>query len=217
MDVNVKVAVRCRPMSAKELARNCSNIVAISQNSLTIKPPPDSQTNIDDKMFTFDYAYDGDSTQVQVYRDLGLPIITQALDGFNGTIFAYGQTGSGKTFSMMGSDTNKGIIPLLNDELWLKLMEKRALANEQQEDSLTSGVDEEKGNGSGKIPSHPKVKIQFLVTVSYLEVYNEDIKDLLNPSDKKLKIHESPDLGIFVEGLCELVSILITPMLLSFI
>jgi hypothetical protein len=204
MDVNVRVAVRCRPMNAKELARNCTNVVSILQNSLTIKPPPDAKENTEDKIFTFDYAYDGDSSQIQVYQDLGQPIITQALDGFNGTIFAYGQTGSGKTFSMMGSETNKGIIPLLNDELWLKLFEKREKLREQNEMDSPSTTDESVDSSSKKPP--PKTKMQFLVTVSYLEVYNEDIKDLLNPSDKKLKIHESPELGIYVEGLCELVS-----------
>lgn len=216
MDVNVRVAVRCRPMNAKELARNCTDVVSILPNSVTIKPPPDARENTEDKMFTFDYAYGGDSTQIQVYQDLGMPIITQALDGFNGTIFAYGQTGSGKTFSMMGSETNKGIIPLLNDELWLKLFEKREKMNEQHNNDIDSPstTDESVDSSSKKPTVPPKTKMQFLVTVSYLEVYNEDIKDLLNPSDKKLKIHESPELGIYVEGLCELVRLCIRLSLL---
>jgi hypothetical protein len=92
MDINVKVAVRCRPMSSKELTRSCLNIVAIQNNAITVKCPPDEKTtNHEDKMFTFDHAYDGTSTQQQVYSDLGKPIVSQALDGFNGTIFAYGK------------------------------------------------------------------------------------------------------------------------------
>ena len=56
------------------------------------------------------------------------------------------------------------------------------------------------------VESDSNAKTKCMVTVSFLEVYNEDIKDLLNPSEKKLKIHENPKLGIYVEDLCELVS-----------
>lgn len=186
MDVNVKVAVRCRPMSTKEIARGCINIVNIVNNSITVKG---TENNSEDKTFTFDYAFDGNSTQQKVYQDLGQPIVSQALDGFNGTIFAYGQTGSGKTHSMLGNDEHKGIIPQLNDELWQRIPEKiKKLQGDRVGDDAQSKID-----------------AKFLVTVSFLEVYNEDIKDLLNPSDKKLKIHESPELGIYVEGLAELV------------
>ena len=90
----------------------------------------------------------------------------------------------------MGTEEQKGIIPQLNDDLWARLNEKL--------ESLTGA----KSEGSIK----DNITAKFMVTVSFLEVYNEEIKDLLNPSDKKLKIHESPDQGIFVEGLCELVS-----------
>lgn len=190
MDVNVKVAVRCRPMNSKETNRGCNDIVQINSSlkSLTVKSP---DTQHEEKTFTFDYVYGSDSTQIQVYKDLGDPIITQALDGFNGTIFAYGQTGSGKTFSMMGNEENKGIIPQLNEELWNKI---NAKLEKLEYAEIERGVD-----------SQEKVDSQFLVTVSFLEVYNEDIKDLLNPNGKNLKIHESPDLGIYVDGLCELV------------
>jgi kinesin family protein 1/kinesin family protein 3/17 len=185
MDINVKVAVRCRPMSSKEVARGCNNIVTILQNSVNIKG---TESNQEDKTFTFDFAYDGSCTQQQVYGDLGAPIVSQALDGFNGTIFAYGQTGSGKTFSMLGNEEHKGIIPQLNDALWLKIAEKMQAAEDLVKDTKS------------------KVNAKCLVTVSFLEVYNEEIKDLLVPSDKKLNIRESPDLGIYVEGLAELVS-----------
>ncbi|KAJ1418578.1 P-loop containing nucleoside triphosphate hydrolase protein [Ochromonadaceae sp. CCMP2298] len=108
MDLNVKVAVRCRPMSSKETARGCNNIISMTPSSVHIKAVESSH---EDKDFTFDHCYFTDSQQTDVYRDLGSPIVQQALDGFNGTIFAYGQTGSGKSFSMMGTDEVKGIIP----------------------------------------------------------------------------------------------------------
>jgi 3,4-dihydroxy-2-butanone 4-phosphate synthase len=150
----------------------------------------------EDKDFTFDHCYGSDSLQTKVYADLGQPIVLQALDGFNGTIFAYGQTGSGKSFSMMGDAESKGIIPQLNEDLF----EKLALKLEQME--------------AAALQQDSNAKTKFMVTVSFLEVYNEDIKDLLNPSDKKLKIHENPKLGIYVEDLCELVSYFLTVVIL---
>ncbi len=93
-----------------------------------------------------------------------------------------GQTGSGKTHTMMGSPDHKGIIPRITSEIFEAVSKKL--------ESFKSS------NG----------QLQCLVTVSYLEIYNETIKDLLNPSDKQLKIHEHPNEGIYVKDLCELVS-----------
>eukprot|EP00948_MAST-09A_sp_MAST-9A-sp1_P000528 g528.t1 len=98
------------------------------------------------------------------------------MDGFNGTIFAYGQTGSGKTYCMLGSEDNKGVIPNMITELFQNIEAKQQ-----------SGA-------------------QCIVTISYLEIYNDVIKDLLNPSDTILKIREHPKMGIYVEGLAEIVS-----------
>jgi hypothetical protein len=128
------------------------------------------------KTFTYDQSYWWDSEQNKVYQDLGKGNIAKAIEGFNGTVFAYGQTGSGKTYSMMGYEGD-GIIPRLNTDLMA------AVAQCKKDDPAN----------------------EFLVTVSYLEIYNEVIKDLLNPSDKHLKIREHPDMGIYVEGLAELV------------
>ena len=185
-DLNVKVAVRCRPMSSKEVARGCGNIIDITGKSIHINST-DAQHEAKD--FTFDFCYGPDSLQTTVYEDLGRPIVLQALDGFNGTIFAYGQTGSGKSFSMMGADDCKGIIPQLNEDLMEKLAQKLEVME------------------ATAIKQNSNAKTKFMVTVSFLEVYNEDIKDLLNPSNEKLQIHESPKLGIYVKDLCELVSL----------
>lgn len=195
-DVNVKVAVRCRPMNARETQMRSQCVVqlidgrtvimtnpALQEDSSsaalpTSDPAADGASNANGvRQFTFDFAYSMDSTQAQVYDDIARPLVDQALQGYNGTIFAYGQTGSGKTHTMMGSGDDPGIVPLMNADLF------RRIEAAQRED--------------------PQVK--FLVTVSFLEIYNEVIKDLLNPSDKLLKIREHPDMGIYVEQLAELV------------
>lgn len=106
-----------------------------------------------------------------VYNDLALPLLTKAFDGYNGTIFAYGQTSSGKTHTMMGYDGDLGIIPRMNMDIFKRIKD---LTTDQR---------------------------KFLIEVSYLEIYNEQINDLLCLSDEKLTIRENPKLGVYVEGL----------------
>ncbi|GMH47768.1 hypothetical protein TrRE_jg1943 [Triparma retinervis] len=113
----------------------------------------------------------------------------RAEDGYNGTIFAYGQTGSGKTWTMMGNDEKPGLIPQLNMNLFRMVKE---MSTEKE-----GGGEEEKGEEGKKAE---ETTISFLITVSYIEIYNEVIMDLLNPSDKKLLVRESPDLGVYVQG-----------------
>jgi hypothetical protein len=179
MDVNLKVAVRCRPLNSKEKERDCKSIVTISDTTVHIQAVDEQHEGKD---FTFDYCYGSDSLQTKVYEDLGQPIVLQALEGVNGMVFAYGQTGSGKTYTMQGHSDTEGILPQLCDDLFEKMAQK-------QSDSQGASAD-----------------MKFMVTVSFLEIHNEEIKDLLNPSDKKLKIREHPELGIYVEDLCEMVS-----------
>lgn len=131
-------------------------------------------TNGEEKIFTFDHSYWYNTAQETVFNDLGKAIVENGIEGYNGTIFAYGQTGSGKTYSMMGVPGDVGLIPRLNITMFEKLKEI-------------------------SIENH-----DYFITVSYLEIYNEVIKDLLNPSDAHLKIREHPDMGIYVEGLAEL-------------
>ncbi|ETM53226.1 hypothetical protein F442_03404 [Phytophthora nicotianae P10297] len=195
-DVNVKVAVRCRPMSSRETQMGARGIVQVldgttvviyptadAQASASNSPPSDASDTSEKKQYTFDFAYYTESTQAQVYGDIAKPLVDQALQGYNGTIFAYGQTGSGKTHTMMGSGDDHGIVPLMNGDLFTRI----------------NASDAENAN------SDDEGAVKYLVTVSFLEIYNEVIKDLLNPSDKVLKIREHPDMGIYVEQLAELV------------
>jgi hypothetical protein len=172
---NVRVAVRCRPISGREERRgalDCSEFPGNNNIKLT-DPDPDAKGDRV-REFTFVHCYAPDSNQETVYQEIGAPCLTKALGGFNGTIFAYGQTGSGKTHTMVGSVEDTGIVPKLNHDLFERIA-----------DLSTEGT-------------------EFMITVAYLEIYNENVKDLLNPTDKKLKIRQHPDLGIYVEDLCQL-------------
>ncbi|CAF1606777.1 unnamed protein product [Didymodactylos carnosus] len=112
---NVKVVVRCRPMSSKEVDQNHNEIVIVNESLGTIDVRA-SQNVSDDlsKTFTFDHVFGPKSKQLDIYNLVARPIVDAVLEGYNGTIFAYGQTGTGKTFTMEGlKDDNKnyGIIP----------------------------------------------------------------------------------------------------------
>ena len=96
---NVKVVVRCRPLSSTEQAQGHSSIVSMDTvaGAITIQPPASAAEP--PKQFTFDAVFDAQSAQVHVYNTVARPIVENVLEGYNGTIFAYGQTGTGKTFS----------------------------------------------------------------------------------------------------------------------
>ncbi|KAH8075528.1 hypothetical protein JL721_1540 [Aureococcus anophagefferens] len=206
---NVRVAVRCRPLSSKETTMGARTVVNVNKADCSIKVEGDGSEDSKEHMFTFDHVYAPGTNQKDIYDEIGAPLITKALEGYNGTMFAYGQTGSGKTFTMMGVPSDgdlQGIIPRLTGDLFGRV----------------DGVLKDKGGDLGGSPrgasrgKPPAVdadgeaagapgEVRFMITVSYLEIYNEVIHDLLNPtSGDNLKIREHPDLGIYVEPLCEL-------------
>ncbi|KAF4521807.1 hypothetical protein B566_EDAN012464 [Ephemera danica] len=110
--------------------------------------------------FMFDKVYDASATNSDIFTSMVQPLIDKAVEGFNATILAYGQTSSGKTYTMMGTDSSKGIVPLCMDYIF------------QAIDRL------------------PDERL-FLLGVSFLEVYNEKIRDLLAPEKTDLKLHET--------------------------
>ncbi len=187
-DTNVRVAVRCRPFNGKEKANGEVSCVKVLSDKIILTNP---SGNGEEHGFGFDLIIQEDATQESVWLKVGVPILNKALSGYNGTIFAYGQTGSGKTWSMQGASDNEdlaGIIPRMN----LSLFDK---------------IDHEKLR---------RPTIQFLITVSYFEIYNEVIFDLLDATDRKkknssaaskggLEIKEHPVLGVYVKGLQEIV------------
>mmetsp|Transcript_118387 Transcript_118387/g.334593 ORF Transcript_118387/g.334593 Transcript_118387/m.334593 type:complete len:1269 (+) Transcript_118387:131-3937(+) len=176
-EVNVCVAVRCRPMSGKEIAESSSVIVEF---------PAPSQVVLANKkerhQYAFDHVFGMDSIQESVYIALGQPLLDKAFEGYNATIFAYGQTGSGKTHTMMshrqGPD-DRGLIPRISFGLYDRI---NALTAEHE-------------------------TRRFLVTCSFLEIYNEIIFDLLVPRNKQakggLEVREQKGIGVYVKDLTE--------------
>ncbi|XP_040823645.1 kinesin-like protein KIF13A isoform X3 [Ochotona curzoniae] len=186
-DTKVKVAVRVRPMNRRELELNTKCVVEMEGNQTVLHPPPANTKQGErkpPKVFAFDYCFwsmDESNTtkyagQEMVFKCLGEGILEKAFQGYNACIFAYGQTGSGKSFSMMGHAEQLGLIPRLCCALF------KRISLEQNE-------------------SHT-----FKVEVSYMEIYNEKVRDLLDPkgSRQSLKVREHKVLGPYVDGLSQL-------------
>ena len=182
---SVMVAVRCRPFNTREINQNEGKIVIIKENGYCAIQPPDDSAA--PREFSFDYTYDDDSVQPTVYQNLGAPLLDKAFGGWNGTIFAYGQTGAGKSFSMTGSSSMPGIIPQMNAEMFERIAASTA-------------------DNPNKL---------FLVTCSFMEIYNEVLYDLLDPTmgargtnksrkDSNIDVKEDPKLGVYVAGLQEI-------------
>ena len=132
-----------------------------------------SVSKTDTKTFQFDYVYPMETTQRQIYDEVAFPIVDSIFQGYNGTIFAYGQTGCGKTFTMMG----------VVDNPELKGVIPNAFAH------IFGFI---KTEGESK---------KFLVRCSFVEIYNEEVRDLLVNKNTKLDIREDPKKGVFVKDL----------------
>ncbi len=178
----VQVVVRCRPMNTKEKNENRGNIISMDLEAGQVYIKNPSKPE-DDRGFTFDAVYDEKTIQRNFYEESCFSLIESVLEGFNGTIFAYGQTGCGKSFTMQGP---------------------------------TNGPEELKGvipNACSHVFEAIKASkdVEFLVRCAYLEIYQEEIKDLLADPKKigkdkvKCEIKEDPDKGVFVKGLTEMV------------
>eukprot|EP00924_Labyrinthula_sp_SR-Ha-C_P004504 snap_masked-scaffold_1-processed-gene-2.38-mRNA-1 protein AED:0.03 eAED:0.05 QI:0/-1/0/1/-1/1/1/0/685 len=162
MSESIKVVVRCRPKNKKEVAENRDSIVKMNRDmgQVTIENKGESALG-KYKTFSFDQVYDETAEQKQIYDDIAFPLVENVIDGFNGTIFSYGQTGAGKTWSMIGENTPElqGIIPNSFEHIFK---------------GIRLRLHEAGGNS-----------IEFLVRASFLEIYNEEIRDLLYEGSRK--------------------------------
>ncbi|XP_051978301.1 kinesin-like protein KIF1C [Xyrauchen texanus] len=180
---SVKVAVRVRPFNSRETNRGAKCVIQMQDKSTCIinpKQPKDAPKN-----FTFDYSYWSHSSeedpafasQRKVYQDIGEEMLLHAFEGYNVCIFAYGQTGAGKSYTMMGKQEpgQQGIIPQMCEDLF------------------------------GQTADNTDPDLSFSVEVSYMEIYCERVRDLLNPKSRgSLRVREHPIMGPYVEDLSKM-------------
>eukprot|EP00117_Sycon_ciliatum_P010350 scpid16641/ scgid5186/ Kinesin-like protein KIF16B; Sorting nexin-23 len=204
--MSVKVAVRVRPLNSREKQSGSQTSVMMTGNQTWLYPTgkpsaelsqPSARLEEGTKKFTFDHSFwscntaDGNYvSQEMVFDALGKPLLESVFKGYNTCLFAYGQTSAGKSYSMMGEAGNPGLIPRVSQALF---------------DRVTQRGDSASGESS------------FKAVVSYLEIYNERVRDLLVTSSSTslkawasnkdqqagLKVREHPKTGPYVEGLSQ--------------
>lgn len=175
---SVKVVVRCRPMNEKERAAGFGRVVSVDVKLGQIIVKNPRDAGELPKVFTFDSVYDWNSKQIDLYDETFRPLVESVLLGFNGTIFAYGQTGTGKTYTMEG---------IKND------LERRGVIPNSFEHIFTH-ISRSQNQ-------------QYLVRASYLEIYQEEIRDLLSQDQaRRLELRERPDTGVYVKDLSSFVT-----------
>ncbi|GLH07963.1 Kinesin-like protein costa [Gryllus bimaculatus] len=172
MAESVKVIVRCRPMNRREKDLCSRSVVYMDHDHCTCSIVNPADHAAPPKTFTFDGVYDTDSTTEQIYNDISYPLVESVLEGYNGTVFAYGQTGCGKSFTMQG----------VVDPAAQRGIIPRAFEHIFEAVSVAEST-------------------KYLVLASYLEIYNEEIRDLLgNDVKKRLDLKEHAEKGIYVQG-----------------
>ncbi|TKY61969.1 125 kDa kinesin-related protein [Spatholobus suberectus] len=191
--VNVQVLLRCRPFSDEELRSNAPQVVTCNEYNREVAVSQSIAGKHIDRVFTFDKVFGPSAQQKDLYEQAVTPIVNEVLEGFNCTIFAYGQTGTGKTYTMEGEC-------------------KRS----------KSGPNGELPPEAGVIPRAVKQifdtlesqNAEYSVKVTFLELYNEEITDLLAPEEiskvsleekqkKQLPLMEDGKGGVLVRGLEE--------------
>ena len=184
---SVKVAVRVRPLNKVEVDNNANIVVRMKGEIVEVVQCAQGGPH----KATFDHAFwscntfvpgnqNDNAPQEVVYTTIGTPMLQNTFDGYNSCLFAYGQTGSGKTYTVMGNPTDEGIAPRMGQDIFQRV---KAAEKESKE---------------------------VAIEVSFLEIYNEKVRDLLNPDPKgfegkKLRVREHPKHGTFVEGLSQFV------------
>ncbi|KAK2640883.1 hypothetical protein Ddye_022646 [Dipteronia dyeriana] len=180
-DHNVQVIIRIRPLSGSEISVQGYGKCVRQESCQTVtwKGHPESR-------FTFDLVADENVSQEKLFKVAGLPMVDNCMGGYNSCMFAYGQTGSGKTHTMLGDieggsqrhSVNCGMTPRVFECLFSRIQKEK---NERKDE-----------------------KIRFTCKCSFLEIYNEQILDLLDPSSNNLQIREDTKKGVYVENLKEI-------------
>ncbi|CAM8918304.1 unnamed protein product [Rhodiola kirilowii] len=180
-DHNVQVIIRVRPLNNMEISLQGYNKCVKQESSQTI-----TWTGHPESRFTFDAVADETVSQEKLFKVAGVPMVENCVGGYNSCMFAYGQTGSGKTHTMLGDieggtrrhSVNCGMTPRVFEYMFQRIQKER----EAQRDE----------------------KLKFTCKCSFLEIYNEQILDLLDPSSNNLQIREDHKKGVYVENLKEI-------------
>ena len=212
---NIKVILRIRPKSKNEQNSNC-NYLKIENNTLIIN------TKNDSRQFHFDYIANEESSQYDLFINSAKLICDKVLEGYNGTIFVYGQTGAGKTYTLLGNkyslkSNNQNNNNINNEEIDLSMthsLNSNILLNNNNDINIFKEEEKSKGiipqvleylfnqiNTIKEKDSNSNIKL----SCSFLEIYKENISDLLNPNQdsKSLSIIEQND-KIIVDSLSKL-------------
>ncbi|KAL7596081.1 hypothetical protein Lser_V15G29500 [Lactuca serriola] len=175
-DTGVKVIVRMRPPSKNE-----------EEGEIILQKTSGDSLSILGQTFTFDSVADAASTQADIFQLVGAPLVENCIAGFNSSVFAYGQTGSGKTYTIWGpsnalledesSSDQQGLTPRVFERLFFRITEEQN--------------------------KHADKQLMYQCRCSFLEIYNEQITDLLDPVQRNLQIREDTKTGVYVENLTE--------------
>ncbi|XP_059429702.1 kinesin-like protein KIN-12E [Corylus avellana] len=179
-DQNVQVIIRIRPLSSTEISLQGYSKCIRQESFQTI-----TWTGHPESRFTFDLVADENISQEKLFKVAGLPMVENCMEGYNSCMFAYGQTGSGKTHTMLGDieggtrrhSVNCGMTPRVFENLFSRIQKEKETRREE--------------------------KLRFTCKCSFLEIYNEQILDLLDPSTNNLQIREDTKKGVYVENLKE--------------
>ncbi|MCL7043707.1 hypothetical protein MKW94_003814 [Papaver nudicaule] len=180
MDHNVQVLIRVRPLNNMEREQQGYNRCLKQENAQSI-----SWVGQQEARFTFDHVACETTSQEMLFRVAGLPMVENCLSGYNSCMFAYGQTGSGKTHTMLGEiadlDVNpspdRGMTPRIFEFLFARIRAEEEIRRDE--------------------------KLTYNCKCSFLEIYNEQITDLLDPSCTNLLLREDMKTGVYVENLTE--------------
>ncbi|XP_047158783.1 kinesin-like protein KIN-12E [Vigna umbellata] len=180
-DHNVQVIIRMRPLSNSEISVQGYGKCVRQESCQTI-----TWTGHPESRFTFDAVADENVSQENLFKVAGLPMVENCMGGYNSCMFAYGQTGSGKTHTMLGDieggtrrhSVNSGMTPRIFEHLFSRIQKEKEARRDE--------------------------KLKFTCKCSFLEIYNEQILDLLEPSSNNLQIREDSKKGVYVENLKEI-------------
>ncbi|XP_020534921.1 kinesin-like protein KIN-12D isoform X2 [Jatropha curcas] len=180
MEHNVQVLIRMRPLNSMEKSIHGYNrcLKQESAQSITWIGQPETR-------FTFDHVACETIDQETLFRMAGLPMVENCLSGYNSCMFAYGQTGSGKTYTMLGEIDDLEVKPSLHRGMTPRIFEFLFARIQAEEESRR---DE---------------RLKYNCKCSFLEIYNEQITDLLDPSSSNLLLREDVKKGVYVENLSE--------------